>query len=1006
MKENENSELMTVGEAITCIRVDLYLDTAGARIFSSQEALYRACTKIERAIEFPIELRKFTLSLTDSIKKRMGTLKKSKTNGVPSQHECYIFTRAFEVPQDFFETRYKNREDLAIAYQRAKNHGADEHRSSVITEFRRIPLETPIPASRMKLSSTIESMMVEEPSPRPSFVVLHGRSAVGKSFLVSHWFRDYGAARFGPYAARLDCSAIAFDQIVPYLTEFLRRTNDNSDADQTLPELLKTNESNLIVLDGLRFDRTETGRPILFGHDQIVSYVPDLMRTLHPILRDSGNTSCILVVEDNRQSLTLDPFVRDLTARVNFHSHNIPHLTEEEGATFLSEISGSAVRPDRHREIARQLRGLPLALRAAGEELKHSNPLAQERYMNPAIVNSDREHTNDFELFVLGYMKRAEDDEKGERIQTLSDQEQAHPVAAARLLALMPAAIGKEQLRFLLEPGKVGRLGTNSLGSIIRSESPFIIPSEHSVDLHAMARNVLKREMNKLLDGTTTDEYATKDEIEWIHWKAAQWHLRILNPDNLSDASDSQYPVDAITVRTVADFVSHVVEQIRIKQLRGDPRLGEGSINQVSEGLIDLFRQRADQLTDVQLWSLAFQQVRKYLLEKANYSTRIFGQFEAKAHVLETLASPLKKMKFASPFLEANLQKEIGLCWMHCGRLQSALHAVDHGLKACERNLDKDGVEGGRKNFFPILSSNSAGWMKEMWSALCDLESTSTIIRIRQGRALDMIVDTVTPFIECADRLSKDMEGLTKPPDSLHVPPLERGVIRILSRFADLLLQQGRYRESKSRFEQASQLQRAVRGRDLDGEAARRYVYLLCSHEDESERNFEQARQILDANIKRCVEFGGHEGARYGSNDIIPFLVQRAYLERTLGNFQEAEESLEQVQNHSYMKRRECTFIASEEYSLERARLQIAKGTGTGTGTEELHQRLTRKSHEALAAHHMLLKAEYDILLAMIVGPDERDRILEPVITSLRGAQYHDRAKYAQKIWRTTANGE
>src|ERR1700751_1922070 len=141
-----------------------------------------------------------------------------------------------------------------------------------------------------------------------------------------------------------------------------------------------------------------------------------------------------------------------------------------------------------------------------------------------------------------------------------------------------------------------------------------------------------------------------------------------------------------------------------------------------------------------------------------------------------------------------------------------------------------------------------------------------------------------------------------------------------MARAADVLFQLGQTEEAIKLFDRADQLQKTIRGRHLDGEAARKFCVALVRTRSIEPTRFSRAIELIEANIKHHEDDFTDSQPRV-SNDLIPFLVLRAALQRITGDVPQASATLEGLTHHSYVTRGECTYVATAELELEEIRM-------------------------------------------------------------------------------------
>ena len=983
------------GAVVRRLREVLHRDRHDRPVYT-QEALYLACQAIESADQSVAGKRRFGPVNTEKYRARkISAIETSKRR--IEVYEARVIARAFKLPENFLLATFGKIEEIDRAYEIAKSsaHPLGIPAKSELgvtpshggTHFRRIDKDDPIPQSRQALSKELTKTLMEAPRHGSAIVVLEGKSAVGKSYFLGHWYRDEGLENFPGAAICLDCASITLDQIVPQLYSMMGLFHAADSSPLDLAGHLATLHRNLIVLDGLRLRRDPNGSALLIAGDGRMYRVSELMGVLHPILRDSGNTCCVVCLENNNSSVELEPFIRHLPSSIATRKLNVFPLQPGEGAQFLRDLGVAQLSHAELAEIAGELHGMPLALRVAANELCQAPQVVRERYLETIKSGipktDDAAEVNEFQRAFVRYRERVEKEHAissavgAMRRGVPATATAPHPVALLRLLGLMPEPIHYSQLTYMLEPNKIARLAHASIETVEQANIPFVKLTNSTVDLHAMARGMMRHELDGFIASDQFEKCTSRLELEWIHWRASLWHWRILK-----DETD----IDALTMSNVSDFVFHIVEQIRTLKRDDKQRRQKNYSRGITKDMIVQFERSAHSLTDIQLWLIAYHRVvRPLLLDPKHIPTRVFGQFEAKARTLETLAEPIEAGTPFQPLEMADLYKETALCWMHSGRLQSAFTAINKSINSCQLALRDKGLPASLEEHARALSVASNGLDRDIWRIGCDIVSARSIIRLRLGRPLDEIEDALAPYVEKIESLITLADQVGQEPKS-HPPPFERGAVRIMARKADLAMHSGDYETALFWFNRADKLQHRIRGRGLDGEAARRLVHLLVRTRHEAAGNLERARHLITDNVNRAENYK----RRFGrvSNDVVPFLILGAALQRVAGNLDEAERQIDEVGAYDHMRRRECTFMTSADYTLERARIRIAQRKDLDTQLARI-QRLARRAEDT---HHFVLKHECDLIAAEI-DHGRREHIVSACTIFFRGTANRDRMR-------------
>lgn len=907
----------------------------------SQTSLYRRCSEIETG-DPPAGRRRFKDVPDDAYaRQKIAKLENDLTNLVTT-YELSVLARAFGLPSGFFSDRFESFEAINQAYLLAKT------RPSKLDEFPRVYDSDPIPQSRMRLSRSVADRLLASRTNR--FVVLiEGPTSVGKSFFVGHLYRSVLRANFAQLVY-LNCAKLTVDQIKPELQRQGFLVNDKS------PKRIAraAAKHDMVVLDGLRYDQFREGPRMLGAAPGRRLSVSDLMAVVAGLTGRDSPTSVILVMENNGEAIADGRFVDQLPSDVSFIREQIGPLVREEAISFLRSVGADKLSDHLAGQIAEYFYGMPMALSVVAEEIRQLSAIQVERYIDDLKRGSDSGESAVARSgnFILKYLNRLEETEE----LTPSARYEAsyvHPHAFLRLLALMPGPVSKVHLMELVRETAIKRIGRSAdLQNAVKA-LPFVVETEQSYDLHGLVRGFLSSEIDRIVAIGGYDENTSRDELERISWRSALLSWRMIKRASATDG---------ITIEAVDAFVHHVT---RLIMLLPSNRRQKKKQTPLSDEIIGRFEARHDSLNDYHLWSIAYERAaRPFLLDRAFQATRLHGQYHAKARILERLIDSVERGIPLADIPLAELYKETALCWMHTGRLLSAEELSYRGLAVLRR------LEPNFTKFTQAIGTGADSATSERWRQLCDAKSIESIIKLRQGRQVDDIRTLLEPFAMAATRIATG-----SPRDSIggrtFAPSLESGAVRILSRSAELEMHAGDLDTALSQFELADALQRAIRGRSLDGEAARKLAVALMRGAAADMAKLRRARGIVVENLQSMEEFAAKRGGRV-SNDIIPFLTMEVAVLRCEGNLDVAREKLAQLLNHPYVTRNECTFIASLELQLERFRLAIR----SDTLEDESRAKLRRLVDECERSHHFILANEFRLLQAEVAGSGLREEMI------------------------------
>lgn len=939
-KTSDQDGPITKGAAIRIAR--LQLPGKLGRTGLIQPAFYKRCSDAEDSRKSDLEgsRRAFGPVTQDRPKKKISRIERA-SDGDQDPYELTIIAIALGLPEDFFVNGFSSRAEFekALAAKTRQGPVPQATKADMAAESDHLPVGFPnisltetIPPSRREEATRLAETLSATRKSR--LILLQGRTGVGKSYFIGHWFRDNGAV-FGANALRIDCALSSLDQILPAIEQHFVTPGRVG----TVADALAANTDNLIVLDGVRLDSDDK---IVSGPGGARRFpLREFAEFLSHLVTPATKTTVIVCLENNKKAILDTAFVPVLDRRVSVSVVELKALTREEGAEFLFTLRRDLTDRRQRLELSARLHGLPMALVAAASELDRLSPAERETYLENVRFGETRNNEDDFAKFVREHLQRMDAVHESDDATSVD----RHPHALLRLLALMPGPLPISHLEELLQEGTLRRLGGMTVDRAVRADVPFVEVSDSNIDVHAMVRRTLRAELDDFIKNDQYDAFTSRRELEWIHWRMAQLNWRVIL--NRKEAS-------VFLVKAIESFVYHMIAQARLVP-NGSGRRAKKFAGGVSKGTIDLFEQGVGKLTDAKLWQIAYQKaVRPFLLDKKHVATRIHGQYEAKARILLMLTTAANSGIPVPPVELAELHMEAALCWMHAGRLQSALQEAGNAKKL---------LPYVPRQFVAVAHPSDAHEAKnaEAWRLYCDVESVLVTIKCRQGRIYSETLEGLRPLLEIALELAAQPQWKASTELSKSAQSALRGAVRIISRAADMTLYEDDVEAAIALFDRADQLQHAVRDRPLDGEAARKYALALVRGRASGVGRFEHAVRLVDANIEHYEEVKQSFSGGL-SNDVIPFLVLKAALQRISGRLDEASETLAGVRSHDFVRRSQCTFYASAELELEEIRVDILKGEVPRTEIvergEAASRRLENAHHAVMAREAMLLAAE------------------------------------------------
>jgi tetratricopeptide (TPR) repeat protein len=388
----------------------------------------------------------------------------------------------------------------------------------------------------------------------------------------------------------------------------------------------------------------------------------------------------------------------------------------------------------------------------------------------------------------------------------------------------------------------------------------------------------------------------------------------------------------------------------------------------VNARTVEEFRNGPGRLSDALMWMLAYQRVvNPFLLRGRAAQSRIHGQYEAKARIIGRLLREADTRIQAPPNDRIELLRELAVSWMQSGRLHSAREACDQA----EREIAKlAGWSGDTAAVSP----------KEppLWRHFCDIRSLRMAIDLRYGRPVDVVVDGLGPVVEKALEIAAAALKGSEPVKEGQTPYAEAGAIRILARAAEVALNAGDVERAIDLFETANALTAAIRGRALEGDAAREFAIALVRARNGSTDRLRRAEALIDANVANLEARRGGGGP---SIDLIRFLILKASMRRIAGDLEGAEAMLATAETHDYVTSGKCTYITHSKLGLERLRLEIA----SGRADRALDDRAASLAARVYETNHLRLHHEMLLVQAEIAEREERKALLDDARAFMRG---------------------
>lgn len=809
--------------------------------------------------------------------------------------------------------------------------------------------DEPLP-SRTMLTDRIHTALAPTAVEPMRLAVVQGEQGVGKSQLIGEWWRAHGRNVFNRNTLHLDCAQLlGGDEIVKALNSYyLNRAT--AELTPALAQAINQRPRSLIILDGLSHDdgddpRTREVAPAVRADRTALSRVRE---TLSFLADQGARCSVLLGVQTAHPEASVIAVSRRFDASVHFERIAVERLSPDEGALLIRKLGVNRLSDDDLRHLSNRVMGLPISLTAAADYLRLASDERAERFL---IDIDSRGSFAFFQEFFGRYLQAINGN--------TSYDDRAHPHAYLRLLALMPGPVTKSRIDGLLRRGRIRRLERGSTTLFAQMRIAFVVEQGPYVDVNPMVRDMVRQELAEALKREEPSVSTDREELRWIHRTAAQWCVQRLpeNPTEFTTLEIEMIEGALYHLLALRDFLPNFADAAGMA-----PSAGER---------VELWS-TPKQITDYCLDAI----VRRYLMDRRTHrATRVLGQFETKARLLSLFfENPAVdgRPRHLSLWDEVELLGEIGVCWMHAGRLHLANFALERA-ETCLRELGIDAVSAQRRS----LPSEDG---HDPWRLWTETISTLALIRMRSGRQREDVDDVLALAAESA-RKRAEAALAEKAPASADERVVLRSLRRLICREGQVLLQAGDLHAAQARYSLALAVEEIAGSGKLSGDALRRYIEVLVRRGPCNRDDLAQAELLIDAQLQPRRE----ARRQRASNDIIPMYATKIMLLRTQGRFDEAEAYLSEAESHPFVRRGECSFTARMELRLERYRLVIVRNAAT----PEICEEVEALARELQARHHLMLYSDAKLIQAEMEDHATQARILNEVETELLGKEWH-----------------
>jgi hypothetical protein len=648
-------------------------------------------------------------------------------------------------------------------------------------------------------------------------VIVFGPPGYGKSYVISAWWRDFGKSKFRRAALYMDCSRAPGDKILRSISKYFC-LKESEMLDDELARGIRQAGRSIIVLDGLSPEpegdatlRTEADVEALRKVRELIRFAKD----------KDLNISFLMGVQTTHPNDTTSIYnIASGQHRVSFIE--MKRFSNREGVVVFKELGVKGVSDSDLRTLTDKLMGLPIAIETAASILTTAANRGDEAARESLITltsNFESEFKT-FEQFLTRTLAN---------LESSPDRREAHPFAFMRLLSLFNGHIHRSRIETVLEAGNVGRLTFAKINSLIHNTFGLVKADGDYLHIHPFVRSIITYELDTILCGTKTDPNVTLHEIQWIHVIAAHTFLSKIDPDpsRISDVDIEQIGGalhHLLALSALGPICETISDSDRVRWVF-DKIGGRSHLNIVSYCVHDI--------------------VNKYLIDDIHKITLILGHYETRARLLNLFTAHLESFVEMGFIDKKNAQKiysEMGICWMHSGRLRLANNSLTMALRFLQKYAPDT-------QYIDVLSSDVS---QAEWVQFAHLATAQALIIMRQGRSRDTINSFFEKTVMLANVVLQSAEARFVDRKSLlTVAPALRAARKVITRSAQITLAAGAIEEAILKFERATFIDAKFHRGFLMGDAARRYIEALIRRRSTNPNSMEIAREVLRSNTNR-----------------------------------------------------------------------------------------------------------------------------------------------------------
>jgi hypothetical protein len=912
----------------------------------SQADLYERARRIENP---PDKARKgvgFPVSKHSASKQAEKIRKFEEGVRRPTEHQIKLLALALAVPRSYLDKSYPDERAIEDSITNLPPIPTSIPDGTILLQTTQEPsrsLEISVPIdhvdgikrrrvaavnSRNKIViDQINSFLLADSRQAFRLCCVSGPSGSGKTYLLADWYSVLEDRPDRPRIIVIDADGKPFSEVLQAIFERVCNTRTET-LNEALAEKLRSFGPAIVVVDGISVEDNplsgEDSGSQLYHVEQLrelIKWTDSLAPTLSILL-------CIQSDAGSRDPLDLE---RDLSPTSKYLGVLAERLSTEQAVEMALTFEVSRVSDAELRAICRRTDGLPITIEVICSYIKSCDEYELDEFM-VSDVPADFRHEG-FTKFFRSYLTKADMKSHGRG---------SHPVAIMRLFALMPGPIPIAWLDLLSQELDIGRI-RSSLGSELgKTAVPFLIRRDNFIDIHALARAELNRDMNDVISGGRKNRFVNLGEVQSIHLAMANVCRRLLAQKT-----------------RIRKFDAHAIEHLVYHLIRYRDLVLE--YGQHCELLTKAFAQGgggsgiySGEASPKEITDYCWHEIiMKFVVDRSHTFTRNLGQFERKANILSHLL-PGRDINRTPEFLAAvqsgELLKEISICYSHLGRLNMALAAVNSAVTHVPsvRIAEELDPVNDWERWYALPSSD-----RELWLTNFEGVTHKCLVEWRRGQHYRGIDRTLQQYRQFFDRVS----AFEVDPTNHDQRRLTRACRRFIARDAHMQLYRGEFELALSRFEAAAKIDHAAGRAQLTGDAARRHIQTLIRVFGDHEDCYGRITDILNFNLEYLTK--QEKWHQSQTTDQVSWFCCQSAVFRFAGDFDGSEVAMRRARDHPMLSSGQIPYYARAEIFMEECRLGIASGKPIAdTIFNAQIEEYARRHHKILAYETVLIWAE------------------------------------------------